>query len=318
MSRRREALPPEVVVKEVSYGGWYIRGDLGYRATEFRDAEYWTYTQDDNGSPDFDADDLVIVDKNGKLEGDLDESFSAGLGIGYQVNKHLRTDLTLDRLFESDFEGYTEGTCADALGSYECRSDDRSSMSAWLLLANAYVELGTYHGFTPYVGAGIGGAHVEWDKLKNSIDFRDGSSIEVQHEGGKDWRFAWALMAGTSYCLTQNLNLDVGYRFARIEGDEMFGFAGGAGPGDDDGFHVHEGRAGLRYQFGGGNPACGDPEVRPTSPSRCRPSTSNRLHPKDFRPTPRGLHWPRGVGRLGPSRFGAEPAAHIPLTPCYP
>jgi len=27
-----------------------------------------------------------------------------------------------------------------------------------LLLANAYVDIGTWHGVTPYVGAGIGGA----------------------------------------------------------------------------------------------------------------------------------------------------------------
>ena len=31
----------------------------------------------------------------------------------------------------------------------------------------------------------------------------------------------------------------------------------GYGPGFDGGFDVHEGRAGVRYQFGGGNPGCG-------------------------------------------------------------
>ena len=38
-------------------------------------------------------------------------------------------------------------------------------MSALLLLANAYVDIGTWHGVTPYVGAGIGGAHIKWDTV---------------------------------------------------------------------------------------------------------------------------------------------------------
>ena len=63
-------------------------------------------------------------------------------------------------------------------------------------------------------------------------------------------------MAGTSYCLTNELKLDVGYRYSRVNGGRMFELApviGSAGPGFDDGFNVHEARAGLRYQFGGGS-----------------------------------------------------------------
>ena len=92
--------------------------------------------------------------------------------------------------------------------------------AAWLLLANAYADLGTYYGFTPYVGAGIGGAHVKWDDLHNTI-----GPVTTVHEGAENWRFAWALMAGTAYCLTDNLKLDVGYRFSHINGGRMFELA---------------------------------------------------------------------------------------------
>ena len=105
-------------------------------------------------------------------------------------------DLTGDYWFKSDFEGSTSGFCADGL---PCTSSDKSSVEVFLLLANAYVDLGTYNGFTPYVGAGIGGAYVKWDELTNTT--RDGS---FKHEGGGDWRFAYAAMAGVSYCLTEN------------------------------------------------------------------------------------------------------------------
>jgi len=58
-------------------------------------------------------------------------------------------------------------------------------------------------------------------------------------------------MAGASYCLTENLNLDVGYRYTHIEGGPMFGLAVVTGPGTDTGINAHEVRGGLRWTFGG-------------------------------------------------------------------
>ncbi len=130
-------------------------------------------------------------------------------------------------MFKSKFTGQTTGT-GGSCGAPTCVSTDESSYSALLLLANAYADLGTYHGITPYVGAGIGGAHLKWDDLRNTVN-----GTTTVHRGTKSWRFAYALMAGASYCLTDKLKLDVGYRYARIEGGKMFGYATGAGPGYD-------------------------------------------------------------------------------------
>jgi opacity protein-like surface antigen len=219
------------------FGGWYIRGDLDYHWTDFQGADYITYGVDCCGLP--------VPGTNSFATGDLDGAFSLGAGVGYQITSYLRTDLTLDYWFDSDFDGSTAGVC----GGVACVSTDTSSYNAWVLLANAYADLGTYYGFTPYVGAGIGGANVNWDDLHNTID-----GTTTVHSGASDWRFAWALMAGTSYCLTDNLKLDVGYRYTNVDGGRMFDLAPavgpGAGPGFDDGFNVHEARAGLRYDFG--------------------------------------------------------------------
>jgi opacity protein-like surface antigen len=230
--------PPAVeYVEEADYGGWYIRGDVGYRWSDFEGADYVIY-----GAPG----------RMGRFDhGDLKGALSVGAGVGYQIDKHFRVDLTADHFFKSDFTGQTSGFC---FGGVPCVSRDTTSYSAWLLLANAYVDLGTYYGFTPYVGAGIGGAHVKWDKLKNVTP--DG---ETEHEGGKGWRFAYAAMAGVSYCLTDRAKLDVGYRYAHVEGGKMFGYAVGAGPGYDKGMDVHEVRGGLRYQFGKSD--CAPPET---------------------------------------------------------
>jgi opacity protein-like surface antigen len=248
-----EAPPPPVYEPEpVAFGGWYIRGDLDYHWSDFRGADYITYGVDCCGLP--------VPGSSSFASGDLDGSWSLGAGVGYQITSYLRTDLTADYWFDSDFEGSTVGVC----GGVPCTSTDTSSYSAWVLLANAYADLGTYYGFTPYVGAGIGGAHVDWDDLHNTV----GGTTTV-HEGSDNWRFAWALMAGTSYCLTDNLKMDVGYRYTNIEGGRMFELAPatgpGAGPGFDDGFNVHEARAGLRYDFGS-NGCAPAPEPVPYEP----------------------------------------------------
>jgi opacity protein-like surface antigen len=238
----------------VEFGGWYIRGDIDYHWTDFRGADYITYGVTCCGAP--------LPGTNSFSSGDLDGSASLGLGVGYQINDYLRTDLTADYWFDQDFNGSTSGDCAGV----PCTSSDTTSMSTWLLLANAYADLGTYYGFTPYVGAGIGGAHVKWDELHNTI-----SGVTTVHPGDEDWRFAWALMAGTSYCLTDNLKLDVGYRYSHINGGRMFELSpagpGGAGPGFDDGFNTHEVRGGLRYDFGNSTCAPAPVPYEPPAPA---------------------------------------------------
>ncbi|MGB8819102.1 MAG: outer membrane protein [Rhizobiaceae bacterium] len=218
--------PAPVVYEDVG-GGWYIRGDIDYHRAELRDTIYAV----SGGTSRFDTT-------------ELDDSWSLGGGIGYNVSKNLRVDLTADYWLKSDFRGSTVGTCG--FPAVPCTSSDSSTMSALVVLANAYVDLGTYSGITPYVGAGIGVAHVNWSDLAND----DGVAVTV-HPGAKSMRGAAALMLGASYCLTDKMELDAGYRYTRIGGGDMFGYANFAGPGQDKGFDVHEVRAGVRYSFGG-------------------------------------------------------------------
>jgi opacity protein-like surface antigen len=231
--------PPPPVIEEIYFGGWYIRGDFDYHWSKLRGTEYITYgcCVPDPGTGEFDTTSLKAA-------------WSIGGGVGYQITHYLRTDLTLDYWSKSKFTGTTSGVC----NGVPCSSTDESGYKAWLLLANAYVDLGTYHGFTPYVGAGIGGAYLMWDDLLNT----DGGTTVV-HEGSKNWRFAWALMAGASYCLTDRLEVDAGYRYTRVAGGRMWEYGSGVGPGFDSGLNVHEGRAGLRWHLGKQASRCAPP-----------------------------------------------------------
>lgn len=229
--------PPEVAIAETS--GWYLRGDVGYAFNDMRGAHFF---QGSNG-------DVGYFDST-----DLDDSWTLGGGVGYQINSYLRTDLTFDYLFDSDFRGSTSGGGA-AFGACvgPCTSRDISSLTAYSLLANAYVDLGTYGYVTPYVGAGIGGTHVKWNDLNNTSCADDGSSCDdtVSHGGRDSWRFTYALMAGASIDVSCNVKADIGYRYRHVDGGDMFGFAENGGPGTDDGFNIHEARLGARYLFGG-------------------------------------------------------------------
>ena len=78
-----------------------------------------------------------------------------------------------------------------------------------MFLANAYVDLGTWNCFTPFVGAGIGAA-------RNTLaDFTD-----INPNGGygfgrnpSEWHLAWALHAGVAYNVTKNFKVELAYRY---------------------------------------------------------------------------------------------------------
>ncbi len=225
-------------VAPASWEGFYVRGDIGYNWTNLRGIDYTLYGfAGDSGT--FDS-------------YHLDNSWTLGGGIGYQINRYLRTDVTLDYMFDADFNGSTSGGCG-VLPAGPCVSTDLSSMSAYTLLANAYVDFWAYGNFSAYVGGGIGGTYIEWDDLLNTSCERDNPSScdpTVTHDGNSEWRFTAALMAGGAYHFRCDWAADAGYRFRYVTGGEMFGFSTGGGPGYDRDFYVHEARVGLRYYPG--------------------------------------------------------------------
>ena len=220
---------PAPIAEPVSMGGWYIRGDIDYHRSKISGIDYAV----SGGTSSFTSQNLK-------------DAWSLGAGIGYNVSNHLRVDLTADYWLKSAFRGSTAGTCGTPPAP--CTSTDTTEVSAIVVMANAYADLGTYHGITPYVGAGLGVAHVKWNDLNND----DGTAVTV-HPGAKSMRGAYALMLGASYCVSDKVELDAGYKYSQISGGNMFGFANNGGPGVDKGFKTHEVRAGLRYSFGGSN-----------------------------------------------------------------
>ena len=244
---------PEVVQK--SNTGWYLRGDISY---------------------DFQSSDGFYNETNqAHYSGALDDAFNIGLGLGYQITNNFRVDLTGEYVFDGHTGFMTTGFCGiDPLGNGHgvCSSEDGSDVSKFKLMGNAYVDLGHFGHFTPYVGAGIGGAYVSYDNLSTTQTCTTvapytcpaphpagvtTSTVNAndQFSGDSNWRFAWALHAGTAYSLSEKLKLDVGYTYSKIEGGKAFSYNNNSATDTtasiyDKGFEDHTIRAGLRYQFG--------------------------------------------------------------------
>lgn len=226
-----------------SAGGWYLRGDVGFLKSRTTGVTYYQGTATADGSFE---------------QHDIGSSWMIGGGIGYQATDYLRVDLTANYHLDADFTGSSAAgvtNCGTATGV--CDYSDTSELSITTVMANAYIDLGNVSGFTPYVGAGIGGAGVHWGNLNNNeicvSGDCTGSNGDSVHPGRGEMRFAYALHGGVSYDLSANLKVDAGYTFTHIEGGNMFGFEAGNSNTGNQGFDseikIHAVKAGLRYNF---------------------------------------------------------------------
>src|SRR6202034_2094537 len=230
---------------------WYVRGDLGVsfdRAPSVSFPNIALPTLGPIGAP------LTIG--NGANWTTTD--FTGGAGFGYRWNDWLRFDATWDYRtgpggtrqttvvcpyaplapLPTGFLYDTTNTCN---GSASVRQYDNA------FLGNAYVDLGTYYGFTPYVGGGLG---LNMNTMSGSLNYNEtangqpyaadlsptgaypqlwinqfGTAINPQPNiaftqqnwnrsfSSTTYSFAWALSAGLGFQLTPSATLDLGYRY---------------------------------------------------------------------------------------------------------
>jgi len=163
-----------------TFTGWYLRGDLGYR---------WGKVSGSQAPAPFAS---PGTEK-------LGQSFAGGLGIGLKTD-WLRTDATID--FGSPMK--YEATTVTA-------NDTTAKVSAITALFNGYLDLGTWYGATPYIGAGVGAARLRVSEYQSTV------APPFSSDGARSqWNFAWAGMAGVAYKVAPNMQVDVGYRYLAL------------------------------------------------------------------------------------------------------
>lgn len=124
--------------------------------------------------------------------------------------------------------------------------------SVWSAMVNFYYDFNTNTNFMPYVGAGLGYAHV---KAKSNVyGTVPMGTLDLTEKVSKG-TFAWNVGLGASYSITQNILLDAGYRYTnygRVKGSKTTDILGLGKPLYTHGkFKVdsHEVLVGLRYVF---------------------------------------------------------------------
>jgi opacity protein-like surface antigen len=128
-----------------------------------------------------------------------------GFGVGYEWNNWLRFDVT------GEYRGKTQ---VNARGVYDQVTGQGDAyqgyLKSWVFLANAFVDLGTWNCFTPFVGAGIGGAY---NTMADLVDMGIGQTGAGFGRNTSEWHPAWALYAGLGYNISKTLKVDLTYRY---------------------------------------------------------------------------------------------------------
>jgi opacity protein-like surface antigen len=246
------ASPPALDDRVQFATNWYVRGDLAYAQETFPNIA------------------LITVGSSPSVL----NTYSAGVGGGYKVNNWFRTDLILDYRSQIHAVGSAGRLCGINVDNPTpmnpnpqpniCTGHFDTEIRRWDLLANGYLDLGTWDGFTPYIGAGAG---VTWARINQSVNFTfngmpcqarcgftefSGSGIVTfadfdSSQSRMNYHFAWAAMAGVAIALTDHAQLDVGYRFLDL--GPITGISSVTGTSVTQRIRANEVRAGIRYMI---------------------------------------------------------------------
>ncbi|MCT8997947.1 outer membrane protein [Chelativorans intermedius] len=195
---------PQYVPVEVG-SGWYLRGDVTYALNDsVYDVRLFGTEADNN-------------------------RFGGSIGMGYHFTDMLRADVNLAYIGDDSFY-HDDGV--------DFASAENRTLAA---MVNGYVDLGTFVGITPYVGAGAGLLYSKQELRVNS------PTLGVAYaETDRQYEFAYSLNAGVAYQLTRNVSVDVGYQYLSAPSAEYRDLASGA---VKDGIDFHQLRVGLRYDL---------------------------------------------------------------------
>lgn len=244
---------------QANESGWYVRGNVGYG---------------------------VVTDTNftGDLLGDVEgeANLAESLGLGYQLGNNWRIELDGSQLWNDT-------------GAITQAGNTSSDMRLTSGMVNAIYDFSGLGNWEPYLGAGIGLSKAKLSAQTHSFPsgrlFRNGgapiNSIACPNWNSctisdSDTAFAYQLMAGLGYKLSDNLTWDTHYRYMSV-GDLKFkgtganlanpvtaGVFGAGSPIDTTatGVGSHTLMTGLRYRFGGATPPPPPPPPPPPEPAR--------------------------------------------------
>jgi opacity protein-like surface antigen len=255
----RDAKPQAYQPREVyqapqsaSHRQFYVRGDVGVGHHNFGG-----FSQGD-----------LSANGGSFISEAVGDTVTIGAGFGWQVNQRFRFDFTGEYRSTADVKAMDNltGTLTTPDGELQANTHYTGHLTGFVGLLNGYWDITNWRGFTPYLGAGAGFAHMKMSNvttLSNATftDVATGDQI-LAHTSGyssakSQTNFAWALMAGTSYDLSSNAKLDIGYRYLNLgsgvsaSSDLLNCVCGTVGaPLKISDLEAHEFKIGIRWMLG--------------------------------------------------------------------
>jgi len=191
--------PPEPEPCVGCAGPWYLKGFVGMANPEVGDIF----------AEEFLLNDTFVVHHK-----DIKSTPLWGLGFGYDTGHYFRFDIT------GEYRGSAVFLAEDSYQTFGPGTNEYTAdIESWVGLANAYIDLGTWHCVTPYVGGGVGFASIDVIGLKDVNVPVNGVAYAKDNT---ETNFAWALYAGLAYKVTPGLTIDLSYRYTDI-GDAKSG-----------------------------------------------------------------------------------------------
>ena len=199
----------------------------------------------------------------------VDDAAFVGFGVGYAWNSWFRFDVTGE--YRTAAKVKTTGSYTDFCPGGRCFDVYDGSHSALVFLANAYIDLGTWWSITPFIGAGVGTADTRSSGFTDVGFNADGSTaFGVASKEFSKWNLAWAVHAGLAYNVTNNVKLELAYRYLNM-GDVQTqtidsGSAGSAGNGPRafynlTNFDSHDIKLGMRWMLAPDVPVYAPPPI---------------------------------------------------------
>lgn len=184
---------------------------------------------------------------------DYDNALGGKWAVGVSANVLEKAALRAELEYGDTSASYTEYSGRDN-GDPHSNEDRAGQIDSKTLFLNFYFDIDTGTIFTPYIGAGLGVHNAALD-----YNFKSGR-YSIPETRTSDWKFAWNVGAGVGVRVTQNLTLDLGYRYSDLG---SFGMTAGLYYDDynenstyrtkeehfDYDLKAHEVLLGLRYTF---------------------------------------------------------------------
>jgi opacity protein-like surface antigen len=194
------------------FSAWYLRLDGGYRVDSVSGG---------------------TALGNAFTSSSLKDTGTIGGGVGYKWG-WFRADVTFDYGSGPKFVGDTAAT-----------DHVTAKLSSFTGLLNGYIDMGSWWGFTPYIGAGVGTSYLKPAQFVLSNPLLVTSTIASDAK----WDFSWAAMAGVSYALGPSFMIDASYRYLNLgeARSSVYQPAGAPGEVKYGNWTAQEVRIGLRY-----------------------------------------------------------------------